>query len=147
MLSRENAYRTFNFVVQFGSDKSSVPHAGFQECRGIVESGKEGIHIETDAERQIQKVTGMNKSSDVTLKRGVISADALNAWLNDVRAGSSVRRDVILTLQSEDPGKPSRRWNLLRARIIKYTTGPLNAKGTDVAIAELVLSCERIQPE
>jgi len=31
-------------------------------------------------------------------------------------------------------------WKLLRARIIKHTTGLFNANGTDVAMEELVLA-------
>ena len=36
-------------------------------------------------------------------------------------------------------------WKLLRARIIKHTSGPLNAKGTDVAMEELVVAYERLE--
>ena len=38
-------------------------------------------------------------------------------------------------------------WKLLRARIIKHTSGPLNAKGTDVAMEELVVAYERLEME
>ena len=35
-------------------------------------------------------------------------------------------------------------WQLMNARIIKYTCGPLNAKGTDVAMEEMVLAYEKL---
>ncbi len=38
-------------------------------------------------------------------------------------------------------------WRLLRARIIKHTSGPLNAKGTDVAMEEMTLAYERLELE
>ena len=38
-------------------------------------------------------------------------------------------------------------WKLLRARIIKHVSGPLNAKGTDVALEELVVAYERLEME
>jgi hypothetical protein len=38
-------------------------------------------------------------------------------------------------------------WKLLRARIVKHTTGPFNAKGSDVAVEELVLAYERLEME
>lgn len=38
-------------------------------------------------------------------------------------------------------------WKLLRARINKHTSGPLNAKGTDVAMEEMVLAYERLEME
>jgi hypothetical protein len=38
-------------------------------------------------------------------------------------------------------------WKLLRARIVKHTSGPFNAKGSDVAIEEIVLAYERLELE
>ncbi len=93
------------------------------------------------------KIAGINKSTDITLKRGVVSTPELNAWLKDVREGKKKSRDITLVLQSEDRSKPARKWKLVRARIIKHTSGPLNAKGTDVAMEELVVSYEKLELE
>ena len=38
-------------------------------------------------------------------------------------------------------------WRLRRARITKHVRGPLNAKGTDVAMEELTLAYERLEME
>ena len=38
-------------------------------------------------------------------------------------------------------------WRLINARIMKHTSGPFNAKGTDVAMEELTLSYERLEME
>jgi T4-like virus tail tube protein gp19 len=38
-------------------------------------------------------------------------------------------------------------WILLRARIVKWAAGPLNAKGNDVALEELTLAYERLELE
>jgi hypothetical protein len=38
-------------------------------------------------------------------------------------------------------------WKLLRARIVKLTSGPFNARGSDVAIEEIVLAYERLELE
>jgi hypothetical protein len=48
-------------------------------------------------------------------------------------------------LQNEDHTAVVQEWRLLRARIIKHTSGPLNAKGTDVAMEELVVAYERLE--
>jgi phage tail-like protein len=42
---------------------------------------------------------------------------------------------------------PVMTWKLTNARPMKYTGATLNAKGTDVAMEELVLSCEKIEVE
>lgn len=141
-----NPYSQFNFLVQF--DSAGAIHAGFQECSGInAESAPDGERGSALNKRRITKITGINKSTDITLKRGVVSTPELNAWLKDVREGKKKSRDIILVLQSEDRSKPARKWKLVRARIIKHTSGPLNAKGTDVAMEELVLSYEKLELE
>ena len=38
-------------------------------------------------------------------------------------------------------------WQLRRARIVRYVSGPLNARGTDVAMEELTLAYERLEQE
>ena len=56
-------------------------------------------------------------------------------------------RTVTIHLQNEDHTQIVQTWKLLRARIIKHTSGPFNAKGTDVALEELTLSYERLEME
>ena len=143
-IAKRRPYSQFNFQVNLDG-KAGAAHAGFQECSGLnMDAVLSGARTDTHAKSRIVKITGINKSTDITLKRGVIGAAALSAWLNEIKAHPKARRDVFLTLQSEDGNKPVRKWKLVRARIIKHTSGPLNAKGTDIAIEELVLSCERI---
>jgi phage tail-like protein len=50
-------------------------------------------------------------------------------------------------LQSEDHSAAVMTWKLMRARITKSTFGPFNAKGTDVAMEEMVLAYERLEME
>jgi phage tail-like protein len=84
----------------------------------------------------------------VTLKRGIIGSLDLYAWLNDIRNGNqNALRTVTIQLQNEDHSEVVQTWKLLRARIIKHSSGPFNAKGTDVAMEELVLAYERLEME
>ena len=65
-----------------------------------------------------------------------------------IRNGSpNALRTVVIQLQSEDHIAVVQEWKLLRARIIKHTSGPLNAKGNDVAMEEIVLAYERLELE
>jgi phage tail-like protein len=99
-------------------------------------------------ENSVQKITGINKATDVTLKRGVIGSLDLYNWLDDIRNGNQQAfRTVIVQLQNEDHTQVVQTWKLLRARIIKHVSGPMNAKGTDVAMEELTLAYERLQME
>jgi phage tail-like protein len=124
--AHKDRFKHFNVLLHLGDTVSEVPSAGFQELSGIT------------------KITGLNKAVDVILKRGVAAADELTEWLDEVRGGDDSRaRTVTVELRSED-GSTVQRWKLIGARIVKHTSGPMNAKGTDVAMEELVLSYERL---
>jgi phage tail-like protein len=146
---RDNPYGAFNFLVtadRFG-DAGSV-RAGFQEVSGLgIESTVAEYRNGNDPENHVRKINGVYKVTDVTLKRGLIGDADFFAWLKDVRDGSpnSVLPSVTIELRSEDHSGPVMTWTLTNVRPIKYTGPTLNAKGgTDVAMEELVLACERI---
>jgi|SRR4051812_13107971 phage tail-like protein len=145
---RDRPYGQNNFLVDFG-EGTDGPQAGFQEVSGI---GMEVTVAEYRAgnfkENSVLKINTMNKSTDVTLKRGVIGSLNLYKWLDQVRNGDqSVRRTVTVTLMNEDHTEAVLTWKLNQARPIKVNVAGLNAKGTDVAIEEMVLSYERLELE
>jgi phage tail-like protein len=146
---RDRPYVQFNFLVDLGDGNTDGPGAGFQECSNI---GMEVTVAEyrngNEKENSVRKITGLNKSTDVTLKRGVIGSLNLYSWLNDIRNGNQAAiRNVTIQLQSEDHTAVVQTWKLMRARITKHISGPLNAKGTDVAMEELTLAYERLEME
>lgn len=142
-IQRERPYVQFNFVVDIDGVE-----AGFQECSNI---GMEVTVAEyrngNDRENSVRKITGLNKSTDVTLKRGVMGSLSLYRWLDDIRNGNqNARKTVRIHLLSESH-EPVLTWTLKEARIIKHVSGPMNAKGTDVALEELTLAYERLEME
>ncbi len=54
-------------------------------------------------------------------------------------------RTVTIQLLSEDRNTVAMEWKLSNARPMKYTGPSFNGKGTDIAVEELVLACERIE--
>lgn len=146
---RDRPYVQFNFHVNLGDGVTNTPQAGFQEVSGI------GMEITVTEYRpgnyafnNVIKTAGLNKATDVTMKRGVIGSLDLYKWLDDVRNGSSNGlRTVTVELKSEDRSQTVQTWRLINARIMKHTSGPFNAKGTDVAMEELTLSYERLEME
>jgi phage tail-like protein len=147
VLRADRPYVQFNFLVDLGDGNAESPQAGFQEISGIgMEVTVSEYRLGNSKENSVIKVTGMNKSTDVTMKRGVIGSLNLYQWLDQIRNGDqSALRTVTITLKNEDHTADVQVWKLLRARIIKHTSGPLNAKGTDVAMEELVLAYERLE--
>jgi phage tail-like protein len=146
---RDRPYVQFNFLVDLGTGTTEGPEAGFQEVSGIgMEVTVAEYRTGNSRENSVMKITGLNKSTDVTLKRGVIGSLSLYKWLDQIRNGDQTAlRTVTLQLQNEDHTQIVQTWKLLRSRIIKHTSGPFNAKGTDVAMEELVLAYERLEME
>ena len=144
---RERPYAPFNFLVDLGDGNTEGPQAGFQEVSGLsTEVAVLEYRNGNSKENSVMKITGLNKASDVTLKRGVIGSLALYQWLDQIRNGEQgALRTVRIQLQSEDHTQVVQTWKLLRARIVKHTSGPFNAKGTDVAMEELVIAYERLE--
>lgn len=90
-----------------------------------------------------QKIQGINKNTDITLKRGVVDDTGLEAWLASVRS-SHVRKDMRVQI-ADGAGSVSRVFVLHRAWVTKIQAPALNGKSNDVAIEELVLGHEGIE--
>jgi|ERR1041385_7316116 phage tail-like protein len=117
-IDRIEPYKNFNFHVKLGDGTIG----GFQEMSAI------------------EKLTGLNKSTDVTLKRGVIAAPALQDWLKQVKK----KRTITVELQSETHTITAR-WVLHGARLVKHNVDPMNATGNEVVIETLALSADRLE--
>ena len=146
---RERPYTQFHFLVDLGDGNTEGPQAGFQEVSQIgMEVTVAEYRTGNSKENSPMKITGLNKSPDVTLKRGVIGSLDLYRWLDQIRNGDqNALRTVTIHLQNEDHTAVVQTWKLLRARIIKHASGPLNARAADVAMEELVLAFERLEME
>lgn len=143
---RELPYSQFNFLVNLGTGDTDAVQAGFQEVSGLglevalaeYRNGNEKINAP-------RKVAGLFKVPDVTFKRGVIGTVDLYDWLKEVREGKAdAKRTVTIQLLSEDRETVALEWKLTNAIPMKYTGPAFNAKGTDVAVEELVVACEQI---
>jgi phage tail-like protein len=144
---RAHPYGNQRFLVDLGAG-SAGPEAAF--CEVIIP----GIAIDvieyrtgSSKETGVQKLPGLARYPDVTLRRGIFGSLDLYHWINEVRGGASnAARNVVIQLLSED-GTPALTWKLFRAWPSKYSGPALDAKGTDVAMEELVLSYERLEME
>ncbi len=147
---RETPYSAFNFLVELEAGQGQEIVAGFSEVSGLnAEITVAEYRNGNAAVNYVTKVPGINKSGDVTLKRGVIGAENIWAWLNETRtANPAVKRNVVIKLLSEDRSETVVEWKLRGAMPIKWTGPTLTAKGGgDVAMEELVLSVESIEQE
>lgn len=146
---RERPYGQFNFWVNLGTGDTESPQAGFQEVSGLgIEITVSEYRVGNEKDNGVRKITGRYNVPDVTLRRGLIGSLDLYEWLEQVRNGSQDGlRTIRIELRNEDRTATVQTWKLKNARPMKYTGPSLNAQGTDVAIEELVLACERIELE
>ena len=146
---RDRPYVQFNFLVDLGNGVTEGPQAGFQELSGIgMEVTVSEYRTGNARENSVMKIPGMNKSTDLTVKRGVIGSLDLYEWLNQIRNGDqNAKRNITIQLQNEDHTAVVLTWKLMRASPIKVIYGGFNGKGTDVAMEEMVLAYERLELE
>src|SRR3954463_11325861 len=104
-VQRDRPYVQFNFLVDLGTGNTDGPDAGFQEVTNI---GMEVTVAEyrngNEKENSVRKITGLNKATDVTMKRGVIGSLSLYPWPNQIPNGDqNALRPGTIQPQNEDP--------------------------------------------
>jgi phage tail-like protein len=147
---RPNPYPNFNFIVE----ADGLGELGaFCEVSGL---DSENTPIEyregADATNAPRKLPGIEKYSNVQLKRGITGSMALWNWRKQVRDGSATVSPgltvrVKLLNENHDEGAPAMTWVLHGAWPTKITGPSLNAKGNEVAIEQVDLVVERLDIE
>lgn len=148
---RDTPYSVFNYLVNLDDGTEATVQGGFSEVSGLNAEVTVAEYRNGNAKTNyVTKVPAITKAGDVTLKRGVIGADNIYNWLEQVRKGNlaEAKRNVEIKLTDESPTAQTAvvTWNLINAMPIKWTGPTLTAKGgNDVAMEELVLAVEHIE--
>jgi phage tail-like protein len=143
-VQRDTPYGAFNYLVEMndGTNPASAV-GGFSDVSGIgTEITLMDYRQGNDKVNRVRKIPGLHKSSDVTLKRGIMGTTNFWDWVNATRTSPTTQRNIDITLNDEQ-GLPVVRWKLINARPMKWTGPTLAGKGgSDVAMEELVISAE-----
>lgn len=125
----------FHFQVEWGGTK-----IGFTEVSGLdVES--EVVEYRDGASREYSKLKmpGMQKYSNITLKRGTFKSDnEYFNWWNAVQLNTIERRDITISLLNEEH-EPVVTWKVKNAWPTKVQSTDLKADGNEVAIESMEL--------
>jgi phage tail-like protein len=125
----------FHFSVDWGGTK-----IGFTEVSGLdVET--EVIEYRQGASPEYNKIKmpGMQKFSNITLKRGTFKSDnEYYTWWNTVKLNTIERRDITIKLLNEDHD-PVVIWKVKNAWPTKIQSTDLKADGNEVAIESMEL--------
>lgn len=140
----------YRFHVEFRREAEndvSLAHGAFSECTGL----------EATMEPKVIKAGGLNYGAfqragrvtfaTVVLKRGITTSRDLWKWFSHVneRGKYAFRLDVKIVVfgeRADRESQPSLTVRLTRALPVKFKSGDLNARTTEVGIEELHLAHE-----
>jgi phage tail-like protein len=134
----------FHFVVEW-----SGARIGFTEVSGL-DAETEVIEYREGSSPEYSKLRmpGMQKYSNITLKRGTFASDNefFEWWKSTRTLASPQRRDLIISLLNEEH-QPVFVWKIKNAFPTKVQATDLKAEGNEVAIETLELAHEGIEIE
>jgi phage tail-like protein len=128
----------FHFLVQWGGIR-----IGFTEVTGL-DIQAEVIEYREGSSPEYHKIKmpGMQKFSNITLKRGTIQGDSdFYRWINTINLTIAERRDIIISLLNESH-EPVMTWKAKNAFPVKVQASDLKSDGNEVAIETLELAHE-----
>ncbi len=128
----------FHFQVEWGGTK-----IGFTEVTGL-EVSTEVIEYRHGASPEYHKVKmpGMQKFSNITMKRGTFQGDNdYFNWWNTVALNTIERRNLTISLLNEKH-EPVVVWKIKNAWPVKVQSTDLKADGNEVAIETIEIAHE-----
>ena len=140
----------FRFHVEFRREQDNdvqLAHGAFSECTGLEATMEPKVIKAGGANYGAYQRVGRVTFATVILKRGITTGRDLWKWFSHVneQGKSALRLDVRIMVFDEvaDPAvDPKLTVRLFRALPIKFKSGDLNARATDVGIEELHLAHE-----
>lgn len=133
----------FHFRVEWGGTR-----IGFTEVTGLDRS-LDVIEYRDGANPEFhkQKMPGMHKFSNITLKRGTFASDnEYYKWLDTVQLNTIERRDILISLLNEKH-EPVINWKIKNAFPVKVQSSDLKSDGNEVAIETLEIAHEGLVME
>ena len=131
----------FHFQVVMGADSAS-----FQEVSGL-DCELEVIEFRYGDSREYgkQKMPGLRKNSNITLKRGVTAGDnSFFEWINTALMNTIERRDITISLLNEEH-TPVMVWQVKNAWPSKLQSTDMKGDANELAIESIELVHEGIK--
>ena len=139
---RNVIFAGFKFLV--GID--GIFSGAFSECTGLSTDTDPIDYYEDNINKAVQKLPGLRKVSNVTLKRGVIKDFELSKWQKAVIDGETAKKSVSIVLIDEAQNHVLR-WNFKKAWFSKLEGPQQNATDNEVAIETLEIAYEGLEIE
>jgi len=132
--------RNFRFNIEI----DGITDAGFSEASGF-DSTSDVIEYREDKDPpHVRKIPGLTKFGDITLKWGLTDDKRLFDWRQDIIDGKVTRKTVYI-IAFDEAGDEKVRWQCDNAWPSKLDPADFTAKGNDLAINTLTISCEEVK--
>jgi phage tail-like protein len=134
-------YRGFKFKVQI----DGITKAGFREVSGL-DAGTDAVDYRDGDGTTMRKLAGLQKFSNITLKRGITEDQDLWKWRSMVMDGKikdARKNGQILLL--DDEGNEAAEWTFTDGWPTKWTGPTFNATANEVAIDTLEITHEGLK--
>lgn len=131
----------FHFTVDWGGER-----VGFSEVSGLTQENQ-AIEYRDGSFPEFSsiKMPGLQKYSNVTLKRGIVKSDnEFFQWLSTIKMNTIERRDLVVNLLNEEH-EPVMVWKIHNAFPVKVEGPGLKATGNEVAIESIELAHEGLE--
>jgi phage tail-like protein len=148
-VQRERPYPAMNFLVDLGTGQTDGAQACFEEVI-FPEVSLEVVEYRGGNEKEngTRKLTTLEHSTNLILKRGAVGSLDLYQWWNQIRNGDqSALRNITIQLQNEDHTSAVLTWKFLRARPVILRFSNLEAHGNSILIEHIELAFERFEME
>ena len=134
-------YRGFRFKVQI----DGITKAGFREVSGL-DAGTDAVDYRDGDGTTMRKLAGLQKFSNITLKRGITTDQDLWKWRSMVMDGKikDARKNGQIILL-DDEGKEAAEWTFTDGWPTKLTFPTFNATANEVAIDTLEITHEGLK--
>jgi phage tail-like protein len=135
--NRNDPYKAFNFIVEI----DGIQSAGFTECSGLATETTVIEYREGGDPGVTRKLPGMNKFSNILLKRGMTSNRELWQWRKNIIQGTIDRRNGSIVILADDHSEVAR-INFVSGWPSKWEGPHFNAQSSQVAIETLEITHE-----
>jgi len=137
---RVDPYRGYHFRIEI----DGIDRGGFREASGL-DATQDPIEYREGTEGlTARKLPGLNKYSNISLKRGITDDAKLWEWRKKAIDGKVERKHGAIILMN-DAGEEKLRWNFVNGWPTKYSAPTFNATDNQVAIEMLEITHEGLE--
>jgi len=137
----KDPFHGFRFKVEMGG----VFKAAFRELSGIDFEQTPTEYRAGEDPLYVRKLPGLNKYSNITLKRGITDDKDIWDWRKKCIDGKVDRQDGSIVILDDAEDKELARWEFHQGWPTKLTISGFNATSNDVVVEELSIAHEWIE--